>query len=845
MNKMKSRFYKWIRKISLVLFYITFLVTGYSWANEENKFASAKNKIEYGKLILNQSLEKAGYDDLFIKQKIKFSINPKLFSGEHNSAESYSIKIDSSIDITGIDSAGVLYACIDIAERINQNGRLPDNLEFTDSPDMKLRGTCILLMKLGTYNYPLTPKEYPFFYNKKLWLKYLDFLAENRFNYVALWNGHPFDYFVKLDEYPEAQDGMNASVLQENHNLLKWLISEGAKRNIKFFFEFYNIHTSVYFQKAHKLPEEISVPTEQLADYTRYCIQKFVKEFPEVGLYITAGEALDKKYAVSWVNDVLLTAINSTGQTPTVFLRSWYLKLEDAKKTFQNYPDLYIESKYNVEMIADTLADPMNKNWAALNGNLIMNIHMAGNLEPFRWNPHLYIQKCLKNSAKVGANGLHLYPRKPWRWPNVNEIGSHEYQWTRDELWFKMWGRYAWNYNRSSKTEKLFWENYFAGKYDSKDAAKHLLKSYELEADVLPSLQRLFWAGNDNHTVLTSGLMLTQIQKSKGIPFLSLDPVERIPEYLNDLAVKRKTQKISPIDFLEGKLESADQAIKELEIALSKINKNKDEVEKYILDAKATDLTSKFYYAKLNAAVYFTLYKAGINSVANSKRFLETLKRSVDIYQELTDLTTGFYESISDVPATHPVPIKKAPFHWKDILPLYEKEYAVYENDINQNFDFIANLPKYKGLIAVLFGDPKLVKPKRILDVQNLDFDWDNNPPDDGRNWSVQLNGFIKSPVTGNVYFRLESKQSSLIKIDGKPVIEKDVNPYKKSAKIKLIKDKWYPVTVEYDNVDFKGSNLKIRWSLDGKKYLKIGPADLKFSDYNKSRADRMIVLGF
>ena len=119
---------------------------------------------------------------------------------------------------------------------------------------MSLRGTCILLMKLGTYDYPVTPRELPFFYDRKLWTEYLDFLAENRFNYIAFWNGHPFDYFVKLPNYPEAQDGLAPGLLKRNRQMLLWLAGEAQKRNIWLMFQFYNIHTSVYFQKAHRLP---------------------------------------------------------------------------------------------------------------------------------------------------------------------------------------------------------------------------------------------------------------------------------------------------------------------------------------------------------------------------------------------------------------------------------------------------------------------------------------------------------------------------------------------------------------------------------------------------------------
>src|SRR5271169_3701026 len=168
------------------------------------------------------------------------------------------------VRIAGFDDAGAMYGVLDLAKRVRDAGRLPENVDFSDAPAMTLRGTCVFLMKLGTYDYPVTPQEFPFFYDKPLWVQYLDFLAENRFNYIAFWNGHPFDYFVSLDRFPEAQAGMEPGLLQSNHDMLMWIANEAQRRHIWLMFQFYNIHTSVYFQKAHGLPAWNSKPTPLL-----------------------------------------------------------------------------------------------------------------------------------------------------------------------------------------------------------------------------------------------------------------------------------------------------------------------------------------------------------------------------------------------------------------------------------------------------------------------------------------------------------------------------------------------------------------------------------------------------
>ncbi len=526
------------------------LLTGCGAQKEQDE--TDQRRLQYGRSALESALRESGMAPLADDTRLVLAVDPGRLPRELQRAESYQLRVDRGVSIIGYDAAGVLYGCLDLAERIRRDRTLPRGLNLTEAPVLKWRGACILLMKLGSYNYPITPQEYSFFYDRQGWIDYLDFLAANRFNYVALWNGHPFDYFVELEKYPEAQAGLDPGVLRRNREMMHWLIAEGRRRNITFFWEFYNIHTSVYYQKAHNLPDEIDAPTPELADYTGYVIEQFVREFPQVGLYITAGEALDKQHALSWVTDVILAAVRRSGKNPPVFLRSWFLNLDDAKKITDTRPGICIESKYNVEMIADTLIDPMNRDWAGVTGEFIANIHMAGNLEPFRWNPPRYIRKCLQSAKAAGATGLHLYPRKSWRWPGTSEPGLAQKQIERDELWFRMWGRYAWNMDRNEADEADYWQGVLVERYGTK-AAAHLLQGFESIADVLPAVQRLFWAGFDNHTVVTAGLTLKQIERAPGAPFLSLDPVMRIPEFLAAMKQGAVKAEQSPLTLLDQK----------------------------------------------------------------------------------------------------------------------------------------------------------------------------------------------------------------------------------------------------------------------------------------------------
>ena len=602
------------------------------------------------------------------------------------------------IVIAGYDAAGLMYGCLELARHVHDTGKLPDHLDIAEAPSMSLRGTCILLMKLGLYDYPVTPAEFPFFYDKDLWTQYLDFLAENRFNYLAFWNGHPFDYFVKLDKYPEAQDGLEPGLLERNHEMLMWLAKEAEKRNIWLMFQFYNIHVSVYFAKAHKLPEHgISKPTPLLRDYTSYCIERFVSEFPSVGLYICPGESLEIEHTSDWINDVIFAAVKRTGKTPPIMIRSWGIDLEHMKRVAGNYPRLYTERKFNVEMIASTEIDPENAEWAKLSGNHVVNIHCLGNLEPFRWSPPSYIQKCIQSSIKAGATGLHLYPRKAWRWPYGCDKtpggrgprraeNEPELQWNRDWMWFEAWGRYAWNANRDAKSEKSYWLERL-GKRFGVNAGAHVLNAYESSADVLPAIQRLVWLGNDNHTVVGAGALLDQLQTAKGIPFLDLPDTMRIPDYMEAVKAGKKFTSKDSIAFLAAKTDDARKAVWEAVTAATLSEDHRDEVEGIEHDMQAEELIAEFYHHKLQAAVAKALVDAEIDVDRNVKSCVTHLSASLNDFRALTNLTLETYESMSDVPAWNPVKSLPCPYHWSDVLPVYETEFKEIVDQLKKKTD--------------------------------------------------------------------------------------------------------------------------------------------------------------
>ena len=165
---------------------------------------------------------------------------------------------DGDYSIASSDDSGALYGCLELAQRIRVAGGLPKKVSFEDEPTLTLRGTCVAMQKTfilpgrKVYEYPYTPELFPWFYDKKLWTEYLDFLCANRMNTLYLWNGHPFASLVRLKDYPYAVE-VPDDVFQKNQEQFRWLAQECDKRGIWLVQMFYNIFVSKPFAETNHI----------------------------------------------------------------------------------------------------------------------------------------------------------------------------------------------------------------------------------------------------------------------------------------------------------------------------------------------------------------------------------------------------------------------------------------------------------------------------------------------------------------------------------------------------------------------------------------------------------------
>jgi hypothetical protein len=618
-----------------------------------------------------------------------------------------------TIIVTGFDPSGVLYGALDLINLIQQQHAIPAALDIEDHPQLKLRGVAVGLQKPeityegAEYDYRYTPQNFPWFYDKAAWTKYLDQLADEHINTLYLWNGHPFTSLLKLPKYPEAQE-LPTAQLEQNIAMFHWLTAEADKRGIWVLQGFYNIHLSHTFAKAHGVPFHLSAPTPLASDYTRYVISEFIRQYPNVGLFMTLGEAMGPHYGPEWLTKTIIPGVldglaeqeKEVGHPvpqPPIVVRAHATDIDEVMKEAKPlYANIDTMFKWNGESLTWTnVRGPVRAQFERLvaDSNVqIANIHLLSDLEPFRWGDPDFIRQTVLNFQRIGIGGVHVYPLRYWDWPyTADNTTPRLLQTDRDWVWFESWARYAWNPNRDPQKEHAFWVDQFAQRFGTPEAGEHLLAAYELSGICAPTLLPRIGITEGNRQVLSLGMIMPQlIDAARYNPAQTLwtgdaPDGERLDEYVANEFTHKPHHGQTPIGVAAEVAASSAKAVTEAEAAAPGIRpEDRPEYERVVNDMRCIAALMAFYNHKTQAAALVMLFGYD-HDTAHLHQAETFLAASVQDFEHLTQLTDTTYRNAAGMETSQrQIPVRGGPDtnRWSDLLPVYQKELATFQQSL-------------------------------------------------------------------------------------------------------------------------------------------------------------------
>ena len=639
-----------------------------------------------------------------------------LYHAGEPAGEAYQLETvaGGGVAVAGGGETGALYGCLDLAARIGAEGGLPDELLAYDAPAFTLRGPCVGLQKTTiepprrTYEYPITPDRFPWFYDRGQWLALLDMMLADRANVLYLWSGHPFSSLLRLEKYPEALEVTEAEYAL-NHETFLWLAEECDRRGIWLVVKFYNIHIPLPFAQAHGLPLMQESIHPLVRDYTFECVRRFVAEYPNVGLMVCLGEALrgaDNKAA--WFADTIVPALKAGAreaglkEEPPLILRGHDCDPAMALgRVNGGYKNLYTMWKYNGEGLTTRL--PRGK-WqknhlalAPLGKKHIINVHILANLEPYRFLSPLYIMQCVQASAsRLGGGGLHLYPLFYWDWPwSPDKAQPRLSQLDRDRLWFEAWFRYAWNPNRSEDAERLYWTKRVMARYglDWADAEKLLAAGEDAALCETKFLAR-FGITEGNRQTMSLGMTMSQLTNAaryrpNGELYAS---VARVGETLEEYAAREARGQAHRGETPPVAVATLLRRAAHMRRLVEAIGPGNGECARVKGDIESVALFTECMAEKVRAALDVLAYKYTCGQDLRGdtvllRSALEYLKASLETYRALAAHNEKSYLFANSMQTRQ----RKIPFpdgglygHWRACLPEFERECAAFERNVER-----------------------------------------------------------------------------------------------------------------------------------------------------------------
>ena len=600
----------------------------------------------------------------------KFNVSVEV--ADNGEAEGFTLlRKDKHVRVIGNDGAGAIYGVNKLMELLREDPTLSTLTTQSEVPQMKLRGACVGLQKTvylpghRVYEYPYTPENFPWFYDKALWIKYLDLLAENNMNTVYLWNGHPFASLVKLKDYPFAPE-VDDETMQKNQEMFGFLVDEADRRGIRVIQMFYNIILSKPFADHYGLKtQDRNRPiTPLIADYTRKSIAAFIEKYPKVGFLVCLGEAMSGiDNDIKWMTETVIPGIKdglrASGRTdiPPIILRNHDT---DGPAVLQAslplYPNIYTMNKYTGESL--TTYEPggpwgeTHRMLAAAAPIHIDNVHILANLEPWRWSSPAFTQKAVQAMHRVHhSKGLHLYPQASyWDWPYTADKlphGERLLQIDRDWMWYRVWGRYAWNCDRGQ--DQTYWKQQLSDYYGIDTiAAGQLLKAYDEAGEIAPKLLRRFGITEGNRQTLLLGMTMGELvnpYKYTIYPgfYESCGPQgEKLIEYVEKEWKGEQHIGELPLDIVDQCVEHGIQAEDAVNMITAKPSRHADEFERVRKDMIFYRMFAASFRWKVMAAQQVLNYKWS-QDIKYLEKAVEYLEQSQNWWNTLSISTQDAY----------------------------------------------------------------------------------------------------------------------------------------------------------------------------------------------------------
>ena len=625
------------------------------------------------------------------------------------------IRIENTIYVIGGDDNGLMYGILDLRDQLELKGDLDKVEEKTEKPRFHFRA---IKFNLPWSSYRLgeslqlhmeTVKDTAF------WEKFLDMMADNRFNALTLWNLHPYTFMIQPKAFPEATQ-FTGQEFADWQQFWRSLFRMAKDRGIETYILNWNIVTSPQMTEAHNVANYkddlewhygfTPADTSQIiVDYMRECITQVINEYPNLtGVGVSIGERMKMpiKDAMEWVKNTFVEGIRRADRKAKFIHRAPFsIDPEVAREYIESYTDF-----------EDPIIMEFKFNWSHAHSSPYLSITHGGRIKDQYWNPkptNYQMAWMMRNEDFIMLNwgntdfirehisvngqdfvagyfvGSETYiPAKEFRIRNDIEYNwkyAYEKQWE----FYQMWGRLLYDPNLSDQ----FFIQQFEQRY-GKEVGSEMFEALQL-ASRMPLALASFYQGTWDFTLYCEGFLngkqLYRTYKEATKAFINVEEMITHPtldkRYLNiDEFTDRKLnnqaildEEITPLELANEMESNGEKILQFCSQIESRASKNQINFQIELNDIKTWAYLSKYFASKLKGGIYLDeAVKTGNKDSQN--KAIRHLEEGVDHWKNIIEVTSQQYHEVS---LLH---IKTTKFSWKLFLPQVMKDIEIAQGKL-------------------------------------------------------------------------------------------------------------------------------------------------------------------
>jgi hypothetical protein len=617
-----------------------------------------------------------------------------------------------AIVLSGSDDTGLMYAALELADRIGWTGNDTAPFQFVrdtaESPYLKERGVVMFTMNRAYFESRL--------YDEQFWVRYFDMLAKDRFNRLVLVFGYEdggymaplYPYFFNVDGFPDVRVvGLTSEEQARNLKSMKTMLRLAGERGI-------HVKPGIWDHIYRGGVQAGGIPgapngtrpapglvtglnTQNLVPYTVAALKKFYDAFPEItetqfrmheesGLRVSEIEPFWHDvfgfYRSNKPNIMLELRVKNLPKSVIKDAQSQGLNIQLDTKIWMEQMGLPYHSTHinrdnqrdARQSYADLLEYPQTyyMNWTLWNGGttrvlLWSDPDYARRLAA---SARLYDGQCLVVTEMEATKMLGApHDAKPLDFLN-SKYRAFDYEFERYWAFYRVFGRLSYN----PETASDVWAHEYAERFGT-DAGPHVLKAVQLASRVLPR-------------IVAASVPYSMFPTTTGWP--EMMHLGSLPRYAQQEAGSDIQQFMNLRDDATSILQGTDTPMRRpeetsrwfadtssailAEVAAAErafgARANSNEFKTAMTDAKMLAALARYHSWRQLGGVNYNLYQQAGDLAAFDEAIADE-RKAVQSWHELVEAAGDVYIDNMWFGATG----RSFPHHWKDEMKTLDAEF--------------------------------------------------------------------------------------------------------------------------------------------------------------------------